>query len=163
MIVWGRFARLFLGDALQLLGIVNGRGDDIAATRPFAKIDQPAAVAAEGKVLAGAQHQRAAGGAAKGLGFVASHKELDVRPLKGAPGANFLHIPSATALGYLCFAPAALMHLNCTALSNHYQDYFIQSLSDYPGHKIVVMGLSDLAATERSRHKLFVIAKIVNK
>src|SRR5215813_9622559 len=35
--------------------------------------------------------------------------------------------------------------------------------ADDPGHQIVVVRLSDLAAIERSRHELFVIAKIVDE
>src|SRR5262249_6508946 len=35
--------------------------------------------------------------------------------------------------------------------------------ADDPGHQIVIVRLSDLAAIERSRHEFFVIAKIIDE
>src|SRR5262249_43888754 len=59
------FVSLLLRQILEHLGIGNGSRDNVTTAGPLSEIDQPASVAAEGKVLVTGRHDRAAGGAAQ--------------------------------------------------------------------------------------------------
>ena len=51
------------GEFFEKIGILNGRGDFVVPTGPFAEVDAAAAVGAEGEVLVGGEDDFAAGGA----------------------------------------------------------------------------------------------------
>jgi hypothetical protein len=55
------------GEFLEEVGVLNGGGDFVVAAGPFAEVDAPAAVGAEGEVFATGEDDVAAGGAAKGF------------------------------------------------------------------------------------------------
>jgi len=60
-------------DFLEQLGIEDRRADAIAPARPFAQINQPASIAAEGKVFIGAQDDALARRAAQTESLLAGH------------------------------------------------------------------------------------------
>src|SRR3954462_144228 len=52
------------------VGFLDRAGDHVTSTRPFTKVDQPAAFGAEGKVGFVAQHDLAAGGTTQAADFL---------------------------------------------------------------------------------------------
>src|SRR5215471_2151013 len=80
-------ACLLFCDILQLFRVGDGSGDHVSAARPLTQVNQPAAVAAEGKVLLAGQHQSPASRTAQRTSLLPGHTIPDLLvSLRGGAG-----------------------------------------------------------------------------
>src|SRR5438876_11249144 len=75
-IVFSVVAFGFTGLRIERLGIEDRRRDHVAAARPLAQVDQPAALRAERELRVRAQHQLATGGTTQAGNALARHATI---------------------------------------------------------------------------------------